>query len=90
MRTVDLPDEMTFETVMLYEQGLKDLVAAESIDFSFKSVQKVDSASLALMLSLIRSAREADHLVRFSSVPHALSSLITISGLESMVDYVTE
>lgn len=83
-----LSGELTFETVQgLYSQRDTVFAGCKQVLISLDGVSHVDSAGLALMLELLRTARRHQGQLTFEHHPKQMISLIELSGLNELLAY---
>lgn len=76
----DLSGSLTYATVPdLFRQTPPTISSSTSLDLS--SVERVDSAGLALLIEWSRLAKASNKELVLKNVPASLKSLIDISGL---------
>ncbi len=56
-----------------------------NIECSLQELQRVDSAGMAMLLHLIEHAKKQNCHIMFSFVPEQLSTLFTLSNVDSIV-----
>lgn len=79
--------KMTFTTVpdLLKHSKTKFDAAGTEIIFDLEKVKHVDSAGLALMLELLRLAKNANKNIKFVKIPPQLQNLTEITGLSQII-----
>jgi phospholipid transport system transporter-binding protein len=79
---VEGPIQMDSVAALL--EALLPRVEAGDVLLDFSRVPHVDSSSLALLLSLLRKARSAQHSLKLCSAPPAFNSLAALYGVDSI------
>jgi anti-anti-sigma factor len=82
--------EMT-ELVRGNEQGLLQRVAPlasrQSVCLDMSSVERIDAAGIAALISLYASARDAGHTFSICGVSHRVAEILNLVGLEHLLEY---
>ena len=83
---------VTVPPVMANARGLLDAgrlhLNSGKVFFDFGQVVEADSSAVAVMLGLIRSARQSGADVQFSNVPAGVRCLIELYGVAELIQIV--
>lgn len=80
---------LTQETVMSALSQCTALLPKQTpVTFNLKGVTDCDSASLALLIALMRVAKAGGNELRFSNVPKQMMDLSQVSGLTGIIPIV--
>ena len=82
---IALGGALTMESVGPMYRSLKPFEAGAALTLDAGAVTTADSSALALMTTLIRSARARNMRVVVTSLPIALSSIVAIYGLQDIL-----
>ena len=82
---IRLSGSLTMESVGAMYRNLKPFEDGASLTLDAGAVTTADSSALALMTTLIRSARSRNMRVIVTSLPVALSSIVAIYGLQDLL-----
>ena len=82
---IRLSGSLTMESVGAMYRNLKPFEDGASLTLDAGAVTTADSSALALMTTLIRSARSRNMRVIVTSLPVALSSIVAIYGLQDIL-----
>jgi ABC-type transporter Mla MlaB component len=82
---IRLSGSLTMESVGAMYRSLKPFEDGASLTLDAGAVTTADSSALALMTTLIRSARSRNMRVIVASLPVALSSIVAIYGLQAIL-----
>lgn len=78
--------ELVFDTVQqIYPRGCQLISASPLPIFDCKQVNKIDNASLALILSWIKCAKNLHKTIKFLNIPQQLLAIAKVSGLEDVI-----
>ena len=80
-----LSGALTMESVGQMYRSLKPFEEGAALTLDAGAVTTADSSALALMTTLIRSARARNMRVVVNSLPTALSSIVAIYGLQDIL-----
>lgn len=80
---------LTQETVMTALSQCTALFASKTpVTFNLKGVTDCDSASLALIVALMRAAKEQSVPISFSNMPKQMIDLSQVSGLSELIPVI--
>jgi len=78
--------ELNFATVVsLWRDSLALLVSQTHLNFDLSGVTLSNSAGMALILEWIKYAKNHSKMIRFENIPAQLVSIISVSGLQSIL-----
>lgn len=80
-----LEGDLVFETISPLCQAISaELSLLNKVTISLAQVQRCDSASLVLLLSIIEYCNENELSVTFTDMPNAMHTLINLYNLQSL------
>ena len=82
---ISLSGALTMDSVGAMYRSLKSFEEGAALTLDAGAVTAADSSALALMTTLIRSARARNMRVVVKSLPIALSSIVEIYGLQDIL-----
>lgn len=94
MIRLDAPDiliggPLTQDTVMEALSQCTALLPQQTpVTFNLKGVTDCDSASLALLIALMRAAKETRTVLSFSNLPKQMMDLSQVSGLNGILPII--
>jgi phospholipid transport system transporter-binding protein len=78
--------ELVFQTVMtVWEASLPLLANQSALQFDLAGVTLSNSAGVALILEWMKFAKLHNKVIKFHNTPAQLLSIISVSGLETML-----
>ena len=81
-----LAGELSFATVPgLMAESASLFVAGQDLTLSLDQVERIDSAGLALMVSLLRQAREQGLVLNLQALPEQMLGLARVGGIEHLL-----
>jgi ABC-type transporter Mla MlaB component len=85
VHSITLSGVLTMDSVGAMYQQLKPFEAGATLVMDASAVTRADSSALALVTTLMRRAREQNMRVEMKPLPHALSAIIQIYGLQDIL-----
>lgn len=83
-----LSGPLTFDTVpQLLQQGRQLFANGRAVELDLSRVERSDSAGLALLVSLVRQARQQGGAITFLNVPEQLRGLASVGGVEQILAF---
>jgi len=76
--TLDSATEVMAETETLFD-------SASKLDIDLADVTSADSASLALLITWMRKARQSDKSISFRNLPSQMQAIARASGLDEIL-----
>lgn len=79
--------DLSFETVATVLRELRTVLRGSKgvIEFDLAEVERSDSAGVALLLELLKMARQGGYRLRFTHVPRQLEVLAAVSGVDDLL-----
>lgn len=79
---------LTFDSVpLLFEQGRQLFANGGSVELDLASVERSDSAGLALLVSWVRLAKQQGATITFRNIPEQLQGLARVGGVEQILAF---
>lgn len=82
-----LRTDLGFETVATVLRELRTVLRGSEglVEFDLAGVERSDSAGVALLLELLKMARQGGYRLHFTNVPRQLEILATVSGVDDLL-----
>lgn len=80
-----LNGELSFQTVPKVWQDLSKRLDGDGLQLDMRDVGRVDSAGLAMLVTLIADAQSAHRTIKFVEVPAQLRQLAKVSGVDALL-----
>lgn len=82
---------LNLASVMAYREDVDTQIPADrSVTVNLEHLEVDGSASLALLVHLVRRARLAGGAVKFTRVPERLAAMADLAGLEAVLSFGTD